>query len=271
MKYRLKNLIHSLLLALFLSLAGSRCSDLSIDPLDNISSHDYEAAESLTFGLSALNIAKLQLEGINGNIIINGSSQTDSVIIICEKKVMSDSREDAEQHLSDVDVSVQNIDDTIFIKTIQPAEATLQSYAVDYLITLPVHFQIEIELINGSVQIDSVNNRIDITNINGNIKLNEIAGNTIVKTMNGNIIGKQTVPVNGVINHLVINGNIDLSIPENSSAEISATLTNGIIEIENLNPQIISISPQSYQGILGNGEGNIILETVNGTIRISGY
>lgn len=271
MNYRLKNLIHSLLLALCLSLVGSRCSDLSVDPLDNRSSFDFEATESQEFHLSALGSYNLQLEGINGNIVLSGSSQSDSVIIICEKKVLSDSREDAREHLNDVNISVQIVDNTFSVKTIHPQEATLRTYAVDYLITVPVHFEIEIQLTNGSVQIDSIQNRIDITNINGDITLNEVAGNTVVKTMNGNIISKQIVPLNCLINHLVINGNINLSIPENSSAEISASLTNGIIEIENLSPQMISVSPQSYQGILGNGDGSIILETINGTITIEGY
>ncbi|MFC2134845.1 hypothetical protein ACFLTH_09525 [Bacteroidota bacterium] len=252
-------------------LTGPGCTELSVDPFDNVTSNDYVIAEPFAFRVSAAGSSKLQLEGVSGNVTIEGSSQADSVIIICEKRVGSDSREDAQLHLDDLYVRIQNLDETIFVKTIQPDETNGRSYVVDYLITVPKNYEIEIVLINGSIQIDSIENNIKITNVNGNVTLNEIIGSTYINTINGNIANKQAIPQHGVIRHFTVNGSIGLSIPDNSSADFSASVANGSIEIENLVIQITSITPLSYQGIMGSGQGNIFLETVNGSIRVDGY
>ena len=67
-----------------------------------------------------------------------------------------------------------------------------------------------------------------------------------------------------------VNGGIYLEIPESTSAEFAASWVNGGISINNLILFDQEITPYSVSGILGNGEGDISLSTVNGSIFITG-
>ena len=68
-----------------------------------------------------------------------------------------------------------------------------------------------------------------------------------------------------------VNGNITLDLPTNTSAEFSANVNSGSIVISNLVLQSEVITPTSVTGTLGNGEGEISLETVTGDINVSGF
>ena len=68
-----------------------------------------------------------------------------------------------------------------------------------------------------------------------------------------------------------VNGSIQLSIPQNTSAEFSATVTIGDISVSNLVLQNQESTPNSLRGTLGAGQGTISLSTVNGNIRVTGF
>jgi len=89
--------------------------------------------------------------------------------------------------------------------------------------------------------------------------------------VNGQITAKITLPLNGNIGMANVNGNIDLEIPTNTSAEFSAGLVNGNITITNLVLQNQVSSSTSLTGTLSNGEGTIALTTVNGNISATGF
>ena len=96
-------------------------------------------------------------------------------------------------------------------------------------------------------------------------------GNSAVSLVNGQIIAKITLPLNGSIEMANVNGNIELEIPTNTSAEFSAGLVNGNITITNLVLQNQVSSSTSLTGTFGNGEGTIALATVNGNINTTGF
>ncbi len=68
-----------------------------------------------------------------------------------------------------------------------------------------------------------------------------------------------------------VNGNIELEIPQNTSADFSANVTNGAIQILNLTLQNEVATTRSLRGTLGNGQGTIKTNTVNGNINTTGF
>jgi DUF4097 and DUF4098 domain-containing protein YvlB len=135
---------------------------------------------------------------------------------------------------------------------------------VDYAITLPESFQVLADNLNGTVIVDSIHNLVSVGNVNGQITLNEIFGSAFVALVNGRIEGEITLPLEGTISMNLVNGNIDLDIPANTSAEFSISVTG-------LHLQNQVSSPTSLRGTLGEGEGTISLTTVNGNISVSGF
>ncbi|KPK95662.1 hypothetical protein AMJ80_04280 [bacterium SM23_31] len=247
------------------------CNDNPSDSGDNVSNTNFEAVESISFEINVMNHSRLRLEAINSNINIAGMSNSDSVIISCEKRVGSESTEDAEAHLQQLDVVVQDLSNEIFVKTVQPQETYGRNYMVSYTITLPKNLEILIHNINGTVTLDSIDNIVSVNNVNGQIVLEEIFSSAHVALVNGQIESKVTLPLDGTIDMSIVNGIINLEIPQSTSAELSASLVNGTIVVNNLDLQNIVSSLTSFQEILGDGRGIISLSTVNGNIKVIGF
>jgi len=245
--------------------------DNPVDSDDNVDNTDFVAERAFSFRVGVVNHSQLRLESINGNVMIAGVSQSDSVIITGEMRVGSESIKDAEAHLDLLEVNVQDLGDEIFVKTVQPEKTGGRSYVVDYDITLPKYFEVLTNSVNGSVTVDSIDNDVSVVNVNGLISLHEIFGSVFTELVNGEIEAEVTLPLDGTIDMSLVNGNIDLEIPVNTSAEFSASVTIGIISLSNLSLQNEVSTPTSLQGTLGSGQGTISLRTVNGNISVSGF
>jgi len=269
----MKTKINILIVLLFLTSCTLFVScDSTITEINGeVSNTDFTASESFHFSIAVQNQTMFSIAGINSNITISGVSNTDSVIITGQKSVESESIEDAEAHLPDLEVIVQDLANEVAVETNQPDETGGRNYTVNYHVTLPKGFTISAANVNGIVSVDSINNTVNTANVNGQIILTEIVGNSAVSLVNGQITAKITLPLNGNIGMANVNGNIELEIPINTSAEFSAGLVNGNITITNLVLQNQVSSSTSLTGTLGSGAGTIVLATVNGNISATGF
>jgi hypothetical protein len=89
--------------------------------------------------------------------------------------------------------------------------------------------------------------------------------------VNGSIDAEVALPLNGTIDIAVLHGNINLDIPQNTSATFSAGLLEGSIQLINLELRNEVRTPRSLTGILGDGQGDIWLETETGNIIVTGF
>jgi len=238
---------------------------------DNVSNTNFVAADSFSFEVEIETHTRLRLEGINGNVTISALSEADSVIITGEKRVGSESTQDAEEHLQELEVSVADMGSDVRVKTIQPEQTHGRSYVVDYTITLPQNLEVLVTNVNGAVTIDSINNSVSVVNVNGQVTLNEIFGSVLVSLVNGQIQAEVTLSTDGTIVMTTVNGGIGLDIPQSTSADFSASVVNGTIGISNLVLTNQVSTPDSLTGTLGDGQGTISLSTVNGSISVSGF
>jgi hypothetical protein len=125
---------------------------------------------------------------------------------------------------------------------------------------------------NGTIAILDIQNSVEVSNKNGDVFLYGIAGGIIADVENGGIEGTVVLPFNESIDLSVNNGGLELSIPKSTSAEFSATVDGiGEIIVSTLNITDSLITSKSHTGILGNGEGSIVLRTVNGDIEVIGF
>ena len=266
MGWRLRNLFLILFMSSNIFLLS--CDNNIIDSNDN---NREEAKETFNFAVSNINHTKLKLEGISGNVIINGESGSDSVFISGERIVRAKSKTAAEEYLHDLDVTVQALTNEVSVKTSQPNDSDNRNYTVNYSVTLPDNFEISATNINGSLTINSMKNFVSAVNLNGQIELNDIAGNTSAKIVNGKINGKIFIPSGGSLELTSTNGNIELAIPQDVSAEFSAVTVNGGVSTSNLSLSNAKSTSASIKGTLGDGQGTISLTTVIGKINVTGF
>jgi DUF4097 and DUF4098 domain-containing protein YvlB len=245
--------------------------DNPADSGDTVNNTDFIAEKSFSFQVDVVSHSRLRLEAINGDVAITGISESDSIIITGERRVGSESMEDAEEYLKKLVVNVQDFGNEVFVKTIQPEKAYGRSYVVNYTITLPKDLEILVSSVNGGITIESTNSDVTVINVNGLVTLKEIFGSASVSLVNGQIEGEINLPFDGIIGMSAVNGNIDLNIPVSTSAEFWASVTNGNINVMNLVLQDQVVSNTSLSGTLGAGQGMISLSTVNGIISVSGF
>jgi hypothetical protein len=232
----------------------------------------FEAEEAFSEEVEVENRSQMRLKGVNDKITITGISGANSVIITGMKRVKSDSTQDAEAHLQELEVNVQSLANEVFVETILPQDTGGRIYEVDYTITLPKDLEIQITNVNRNVTLNAIDNNITVNNENGDVTLMEIFGSAVVNLTNGIIESEVTLPLNGTIDLNTVNGNINLDIPANTSAGFLATVNIGSISDSNLMFQNEVRTPTSLSGTLGNGQGTISLESeATGSISVSGF
>jgi len=238
------------LLAAFVSCLSCHWHPFSAD---DVSHYDAVARESFFYEVNVAGQTRLRLEGINGEVTVTGVDGQASVTIEGERRVESDSSSDAEAHLRELEVRVDELGNEISVETIQPKDSQGRNYIVNYQISVPKDMEVM------------------LSHINGNIHLRDLSGGNLVDLVNGKIEGRLSLPPDGLIDISTVNGTLDLDIPKNTSARVAASVVNGSINMNNLSLHNSTSTKTSLRGTLGSGRGTIALSAVNGTIDVTGY
>jgi len=217
------------------------CAEVSVNPDANVTvpgisvDHKFKAYESFEYSTDLSSQTTLSIENVNGEVEMQSVTGLNQVLISGEKIVSSDSYQDAYSHLKDITVDINELTGELFVKTIQPDFSKGRSYSVNYVIKVPAQLSV------------------------------------YVKNVNGKISGHVSVPTNGTIDMNLQNGNIDLGLPQSTSAEFSASLLNGSISMQNLTLYNKVQTSKTLRGRLGEGQGVITLSTTNGKISVAGF
>lgn len=228
------------------------------------------ANDTFTTEFQLVNHSRIRLETVRGNIEIEGRNDTNSVTVIAQKYVGSDSLEDAEANLNELEIMVTDQNDEVLIQTLQPVNMQSRKYIVDYLIILPTDLEIDVVHTNGDIDIINIENWVTVDSENGNVFLSNISASVIVTIANGSIDSFIDPPLDGEIILSTNNGDIDLSIPSATSAGFAASINNGSIQTFNLEFAAAVETIQSLSGTLGDGDGVIDLGSINGKISVAG-
>ena len=241
------------------------------DEINNADDHEFFAEEPLSFSIGLEAQTEFVLEAINGSVEVTGDQHASSISVSGVRRVVSDSQEDADAHLPLLGVIVDSSSVTeAVVLTDQPAHAEGRDYIVNCVIAVPQDLAIKVGNINGNITVESIEADAVIESINGRIFATDIEGNAAMTVINGQISASVTLPPGGELDVGVTNGLIDLQLPQDTSAEFSATVVNGSVSVTGLSLSDQSTTPQSMTGTLGSGDGTIIVHAVNGTIVVRG-
>lgn len=224
------------------------CILCACDKTDSDRDHEFEEKVSETVEVSGQ--TTLFIQGRNGNITITGTNETSDISLDITKIVKSRiSVSDAESHMSDIFISIEEETDDIEVFVDHPLNNDID-YTVNFSITLPLIFDFEIVLGNGNIALESTSRFVTVNLGNGNTSADLILLDTcMVEVLTGN-------------------GNIELSIPSTTNAYLDASVGNGTVTNTGLNIQNQVSSGKQITGDIGNGAGTIVLVAGNGNIRI---
>ena len=236
----------------------------------SVGSTQFSAEQPFHFEVGRAARTEFRLDGINGLVEVVGAADVSSVVVAGGRRVKSESAADAEANLHRVQVEIDSSATAVEVRTQQPRKSGGRIYEVDYEISVPRDMELELTNINGRVVVGSIESGVTIRNVNGEIAIESLTGNTSAAVTNGAIAASIALPADGRAELRVINGNIDLRIPTDSSARLTASVQNGSIATADLALTDVVSSARSLTGTLGAGGGEITLSTVNGTIRVTG-
>ena len=285
-KRRLNYFAITLLLIVFVA----ACND-DDDNGYRVDNNDYSASADFAFSFyPPYQATDFILEAISGQASVQfmPDAVLDSILVWGERRVESESLADAEAHLADLHVLYTEVDNELRFRTDQPDESGGRSYIIEYHIEIPESMSLILSQVNGPVWIHDMANESIVSVVNGSIYLHgsgsatssivngylhfeSFEGSVAGSSVNGGITAEIILPEEGMCDLDVVNGNISLEIPDTTSAEFSANVTNGQIGYTGLVFIDAVISQNSVAGTLGEGEGTIGLSTTNGNITVVGY
>lgn len=240
------------------------------DPL-RVSNTDHEVQEQFAMAFPIDNHSRFTLDAINGNVEITGAADTDSIRISGIRKVGSESEADAREHLADLQVKVDDLGNELVVQTDQPSNSRGRSYVINYQVILPRSQIVDVDNINGNIVVLNIDANVTADNTNGNVVAENISGNLSIDLTNGNVTAEVSLILGGVVDMDNVNGTIALRIPTSTSAQLSANVVNGNISTTNLQLQDMEQATRSLRARLGDGNGTIDLDTVNGGISLTGF
>jgi len=218
---------------------------------DSVSSNTYESEANESHTLNLTTQTELIVQDTNGSIIVTGSDTTSNVYCLITKKVISHvSESDAQSHLADIDITIQDNADNIKVEVDNPNNDD-RDYEITLNIIIPNNFSYILTLGNGNISVESITKKI------------------IAYLGNGNFSSDVTLLDTCLVEVAVGNGNLTLIIPGSTNALLTASVGNGNISNNGLNFQNQQIDNNHFLGKLGNGAGRILLSLGNGNITMS--
>ena len=245
----------------------------------------YERTMQLSAPLSPGSAFEAQTH--NGSITIKGADVTEcsmTATIVARASTDEEAQELAEQ----VNVTLAPSGNRLVTKIDRPTQLVNKSVSVSLDIIVPNKTDLGLVSHNGAIEISDIIGRIEATSHNGKVTGDKITGTAAFETHNGAIICDEisgnikltshnggikafyidTAPAVCDISIVTYNGSIELKTPSNLSAKIDVSTHNGSINTDL--PITVSgkISKSKLTGTIGAGEGQLHLETHNGSIRI---
>lgn len=229
---------------------------------------DHEASELVTRTVQVQGQTTLQVVGINGTIRVTEWPDAPSISVRATKHVRSNSIQDAELHLDDIEVHIWSTSAEIHVETVQPLHEHGRQYTVDYEIRVPQGLSLVGTNGNGDLTVEELQSDVDLKVGNGNVRALDFVGSGRMESGNGNVDVAMVLPDGGEIVLVVGNGTALLTVQPDVSAELKAQIGNGSITVAGLDMVTHVSEPHLLLSTLGSGNGMIDVLVGNGVIHI---
>lgn len=204
-----------------------------------------------TADVNATGLSLVSLEGVNATISVSGQPDLDRIYVDASAYVRAATLDEAEAALGNLDVQMREVDGALEIESIQPVVYDGCDYWVDYSILMPS---------------DLV---LSVVAINGEISAMGMEGYLTLALTNGTVSAEALLRPHALADLSVVNGEVWLGVPADTSATVSARVTNGSIGLDGFDPSAFDSSGDAITGVLGNGDAEIRLQAVNGKVTLS--
>lgn len=208
----------------------------------------------------------IDVSNVNGRIAvvaIDGSK----VEVSAERTARGSTVEQAKENLNRIEIREEVSADRVKIETRHPRMRG-GGTEVKYLLRVPRNVRVRVETVNGEVNVDGVAGPVMQT-VNGQINGTRLSSGAEAETVNG-AVNLAFASLDSALKVETVNGGVEVEVPANAKADISARCTNGGISVGGLQLETLEQNRRRLDAKLNGGGARIEIETTNGAIRISG-
>jgi DUF4097 and DUF4098 domain-containing protein YvlB len=229
--------------------------------------------ETIKRSVSASNRKKVKVENVNGNIYVNRDTLLSNEIKISYTLQSTVKKKDQDKPINDLSVDIDTTGEIVSLKGNFEREHkgifnVGHTRQIDFHLTIPPGIAIDLEGVNGIISVDGIEKDIRIDLTNGEVSFNKTPGFIECSLVNGHISGHLDSTNGAKID--ITNGDISLFLAGGVKGLVKAETVNGKISYENLSFTDLNKEKKTLSGRLGLSGNRIILESVNGKIKLYG-
>ena len=241
-----------------------------------------EVPESYSYPAAGINA--LSAETKSGGITVTAAADT-TITVDVLKFAYGRDKADAEKAIKNVEFSDTVVGGEIRVKADMPSGT--RSYGCQFSISVPEATALGLVTTNGDVTVSGTRGSIAASTTNGDVELTGTTGTAEVSTTNGRLnIQVHSGAVEGTTTNGTVdcdlaalgptetvglattNGTVTLLLPDDVSAMIDATNTNGIITFNDFTVIYEEQTATHVRGRIGSGASTITITTTNGDITV---
>jgi hypothetical protein len=215
--------------------------------------------------------SQLEVINVNGQISAEPASG-DAVEILAERTARASSEDAAKDLLARTEMREEVSDSRVRIEVRAPRWNGPGGQQIRWTIKVPRGVAVDLRTINGGVTLRGLDSDIRARATNGGIKGSGIkTSNVDASVTNGGVVIElANAPADGAIDLESVNGGVELALPAESKADITARCVNGGIAVTGLELEIVGEQTRrKVAGKLNGGGARVTLETTNGGVKLS--
>jgi DUF4097 and DUF4098 domain-containing protein YvlB len=218
-----------------------------------------------TYPLSA--DGRVSLQNINGSIKIVGWDKN-------EIQIDAIKTAETKEKLDEARIEIEASSSLIKIKTEYPHRDNYNNPAnVEYTLQVPRRVRLDtVRAVNGAVAVEGVQGLINVSSVNGEVTGKALTGEVKLSSVNGRVFANVAqLGGSSPIELDAVNGAVELTLPSDASAELSASTVHGGITASGFDIPVQRerwTGGSTLQAKLGTGMTRVKMSTVNGSIRL---
>lgn len=222
---------------------------------------------------------KVIFENLHNDLIIKGHSGSDIEIDASDYEAPPENAKGLKPIYSS---GVDNTGTGLSIKedgnVVRISLASKRAEDADYTFSIPQNMDIKVEFQHpwgDDVEIENMSGEVEVSSLNGDIELTKITGPVVIYSINGDIEADfDKLSQDGPTSIETINGEIDITMPANSTADVSIktlhgeAFTNFDLDIKSENDDMTRIGGNKVEGQANGGGVELSFKTINGGIYL---
>jgi DUF4097 and DUF4098 domain-containing protein YvlB len=219
---------------------------------------------------------RLELINTNGRISAE-PAEGDSVEVSGVRTAKASTDELAKELLGKVEMREEVGGSSVRIEVRTPRFSGMSGHSVEWTIKVPKGVNVDLRTVNGGVRLKGLQGDIAAKTTNGGVEGTGIISQNVQATaVNGGIEIEFGAPLgaDGKVEFETVNGGVEIGLPSESQATISARCVNGGVRVIDLDVKKATEgvsereSKRRLDGTLNGGGARVTLTTVNGGVSL---